>query len=123
MRIFVDFIVNKKKQLGSIPSAKYDYEYLDDSDLEDEKPEVDEYSGGKASDISDIASNVSMSDLLDSPRSTVHTVIDMEGRDARSPSTTENVSGEGARDEVIYAHFGAARTWVSSVSPLLTPLN
>lgn len=67
----------------------------------------------EASDISDIASDISAFDLLDSPQSTAHTAIDTGARDVECDSTAEHVPHEEPLREVIYAPFGAARTWVS----------
>ncbi|KAI0085157.1 hypothetical protein BDY19DRAFT_997043 [Irpex rosettiformis] len=98
--VLKELLQSGKRQLSKVPSSTRDYEYLDDSDLEDDELEEVDTTADQASEISDIASNVSAFDLLDSPS--------LAGRKRHSeihdPQSDSN-------HEVIYAPFGAAKTW------------
>ena len=114
-----DLLTIGKKRLDEIPRVKYDYEYLDDSDLEDEESEDADPPVDKVSDeISDLASNISAFDLLDSPQSTICAVAELSEESAPPSVVTESTTAAEAGSpatltltrEVIYVPFGATRT-------------
>ena len=115
----IDLLTTGKKRLNEIPPVKYDYEYLDDSDLEDEETEKADLPADKVSDeISDIASNISSFDLLDSPQSTICAVAELCEESSPPSIVTESTAATQASSpdtltlarEVIYVPFGATRT-------------
>ncbi|KAI0085159.1 hypothetical protein BDY19DRAFT_458721 [Irpex rosettiformis] len=122
--VLKDLLSSGKTQLNGILSANYDFEYLDDSDFEDEEPEIPESlltDNSKPSDeISDIASNASTFDLLDSPQPSPRIVaIDEHGEEPPKPPVVESNAStvtkveppEPLSREVVYTPFGTTRTW------------
>lgn len=114
-----DLLASGKKRLNEIPPVHYDYEYLDDSDLEDEgSEEVDPLTDKVCDEISDLESVLSTFDFPDSPQPTVPAVA--ESSEEPSPpsiiSDSTMVAEVDSREtllsarEVTYVPFGATKT-------------
>ncbi|KAI0085160.1 hypothetical protein BDY19DRAFT_997046 [Irpex rosettiformis] len=115
--VLKDLLVTGKRQLRNIPSANYNYEYLDDSDLEDEPEDspipLAEKALDEIDDISDVMSVPSVFDVVDSPQHTIGTVDEPQ---PPTPNVTHEASTatdlvEPLAREVVYVPFGATRTW------------
>lgn len=107
--MYVEALKNDRRSLRLVPLESYEYDYQEDSDLEDEDDQA-------SSEMSELASNVSTFDMLDT--SSVNSInIAIPGTDEPRPPNAD--AKEPERDEtlldseVIFAPYAAAKTSVS----------
>ncbi|KAI0690113.1 hypothetical protein BC835DRAFT_202931 [Cytidiella melzeri] len=112
---FKEFIQEGKREPRLIPFVSDDYDYTDDSDLEDDEDD-------HKSELYDAESDVSF-DFFDSPglhsfdlarTPTPTPVVDKPEKTDESRFSTPTPAvdtPDEARDEVIFTSYGAARTW------------
>ena len=109
--MFTELVKDGMKQLSEVPSSRRDFEYLDDSDSEDEDLEEISATEEQESDSSDIASNVSSFDLLNNSPP-----LGRAGDSSPShhfSSTDKLHESPDAQHDGIYVPFGAAKTCVT----------
>ncbi|KAI0085158.1 hypothetical protein BDY19DRAFT_997044 [Irpex rosettiformis] len=112
--ILKGLLTNGKRHLNRVPPQTWDYEYLEDSDLNDAN-EFDDVDSVQASDFSEVASDISAFDSLPTPRSVGRCADDLESHPTQ---TTSTVTPESPPHEVVYVPFGAAKTWQALIAYL-----